>query len=85
MSVGYAKILLSNNEGQQMTKVEHSLKFVTEFDETHPSAIRLLSLEKDEITAILEGLLQDHLVPIIQPTINELNEGTSWAKLKVAK
>jgi hypothetical protein len=68
-----------------MTKVEHSLKFVTEFDETHPSAIRLLSLEKDEITAILEGLLQDHLVPIIQPTINELNEGTSWAKLKVAK
>ena len=68
-----------------MIKVNHSLNFVTEFDETHPSAIRILSLEKDEITAILEGLLQDHLVPIIQPTINELNEGTSWAKLKVAK
>jgi hypothetical protein len=74
-----------NNERLQMKKVEHSLKFVTEFDETHPSAIQLLALGKDEITAILEGLLKDHLVPIIQPTINELNEGTSWAKLKVAK
>jgi hypothetical protein len=66
-----------------MTKVEHSLKFVTEFDETHPSAITLLSLGAEEITAILEGLLKQHIAPALQPTLDELNAGTSWAKLKV--
>jgi len=28
-----------------MKKVEHSLRFVTEFDETHPVAQRFLSLD----------------------------------------
>jgi hypothetical protein len=85
MSVTYAIIIAPNNERLQMIKVEHYLKFVTEFDETHPSAIQLLALGKDEITAILEGLLKDHLLPTIQPTIDELNDGTSWAKLKAVK
>jgi hypothetical protein len=66
-----------------MTKIEHSLKFVTEFDETHPSAIRLLALGKNEMVDILNGLLKQHLFPAIEPAVTELNKGNSWAKLKV--
>lgn len=66
-----------------MIKVEHSLKFVTEFDEGHPSAIRVLSLPKDEQVKLLESLLKQIIVPAIQPKIDEVNEGTSWAKLEV--
>jgi hypothetical protein len=84
MSVGNAKILLSNNERLQMTKVEHSLKFVTEFDETHPTAQRFLSLEAEQQIAMLESMLKDLLVSAIQPVIDEINEGGSYAILKVA-
>ena len=84
MSVGNAKILLSNNERLQMTKVEHSLKFVTEFDETHPTAQRFLSLEEEQQVAMLESMLKDLLVSAIQPVIDEINEGGSYAILKVA-
>jgi hypothetical protein len=84
MSVGNAKILLSNNERLQMTKVEHSLKFVTEFDETHPTAQRFLLLEEEQQVAMLESMLKDLLVSAIQPVIDEINEGGSYAILKVA-
>jgi hypothetical protein len=84
MSVGNAKILLSNNERLKMTKVEHSLKFVTEFDETHPTAQRFLSLEAEQQIAMLESMLKDLLVSAIQPVIDEINEGGSYAILKVA-
>lgn len=84
MSVGNAKILLSNNERLQMTKVEHSLKFVTEFDETHPTAQRFLSLEEEQQIAMLESMLKDLLVSAIQPVIDEINEGGTYAILKVA-
>ena len=67
-----------------MTQVEHSLKFVTEFDETHPIAQRFLSLEEQEQIIILESMLKDLLVSAIQPVIDEINEGGSYAILKVA-
>ena len=67
-----------------MTKVEHSLKFVTEFDETHPTAQRFLSLEAEQQIAMLESMLKDLLVSAIQPVIDEINEGGSYAILKVA-
>lgn len=84
MSVGNAKILLSNNERLQMTKVEHSLKFVTEFDETHPTAQRFLQLSENDQILMLESMLKDLLVSAIQPVIDEINEGGSYAILKVA-
>jgi hypothetical protein len=67
-----------------MVKVEHSLKFVTEFDETHPVAIRLLSLEKEMQVTFLERMLKEMLAPRIQPALDEINEGGSYAILKVA-
>ena len=67
-----------------MVKVEHSLKFVTEFDETHPVAIRLLSLPEEMQVAMLEGMLKEMLAPMIQPALDEINENGSYAILKVA-
>jgi cytochrome c-type biogenesis protein CcmH/NrfG len=83
MSVGYAKILLSNNERQQMKLIKHSLQFVTELDETNPTAQRLLALPETMQIAMLESMLKDLLAPAIQPAIDELNAGNSFATLKV--
>jgi len=67
-----------------MTKVEHSLKFVTEFDETHPVAQRFLSLTKHDQIAMLEGMLKELIAPALKPTIDEINANGSYAILKVA-
>jgi hypothetical protein len=68
-----------------MVKVEHSLKFVTEVDETNPTGMRLLALDKEMQVQMLESMLKDLLVPVIAPAIAEINEGGSWAILKVAE
>jgi len=68
-----------------MVKIEHSLKFVTEVDETHPVSIRLLSLPEDMQIVMLESMLKELLAPRIQPVIDEINEGGSYAILKVAE
>ncbi len=68
-----------------MVQIEHSLKFITELDETNPTAIRLLSLPDEMKIVMLEGLLKEMLAPMIQPAIDEVNAGNSWATLKVAK
>jgi hypothetical protein len=67
-----------------MTKIEHSLKFVTEVDENHPIGIQLLALPKEMQIAMLEGMLKELLAPKIQPVIDHLNENGSYAILKVA-
>ena len=68
-----------------MVKIPHSLNFVTEFDETHPVAQRFLSLSELDQIAMLEGMLKQLLAPAIQPAIDEINAGGSYAILKVAK
>jgi hypothetical protein len=68
-----------------MVKIEHSLKFVTEVDETHPIGIRLLSLPDEMQTVMLESMLKELLAPAIQPVIDHINEGGSYAILKVAE
>jgi hypothetical protein len=67
-----------------MTKINHSLNFVTELDESHPIAKQLLALPEEMTIAMLEGMLAELLVPRIQPILDELNEGNSYATLKVA-
>jgi len=67
-----------------MTKVEHTLKFVTEFDETHPIAQQALAIPHSELVAMLEGMLKDLLVPAITPVLDEINERGTYAILKVA-
>jgi hypothetical protein len=68
-----------------MVKINHSLQFVTELDETHPIGIQLLSLSEEMRIAMLEGMLVELLVPRIQPVLDELNAGNSYATLKVAE
>ena len=68
-----------------MTKVEHTLKFVTEFDETHPIAMQALAIPHSELIAMLEGMLKDLLVPAITPVLDEINARGTYAILKVAE
>jgi len=68
-----------------MVSIEHSLKFVTEFDETHPVSQQFLQLDKQAQVEMLEGMLKDLLVPALLPAINEINENGSYAILKVVK
>lgn len=68
-----------------MQTIIHNLTFVTEVDETHPTAIRLLSLEQEMQVKFLESMLKELLAPRIQPALDEINEGGSWAILKVAE
>jgi hypothetical protein len=67
-----------------MVNIEHSLKFITEVDETHPIGMQLLALEKEMQVAMLEGMIKELLVPAITPVIADLNENGSYAILKVA-
>jgi hypothetical protein len=68
-----------------MKTVEHSLRFITELDETNPTAQRLLALDKNMQAELLEGMLHSLLVPDIMPLIDNLNSGNSYAILKVVK
>ena len=68
-----------------MKQIEHSLKFITEVDETHPVGMQLLALSKEMQKVMLEGMLKELLAPMIQPAIDEINAGGSYAILKVAK
>ena len=68
-----------------MKKIEHSLNFVTEVDETHPIGMQLLALSQEMQKEMLEGMLKQLLAPAIQPVIDNLNENGSYAILKVAE
>jgi hypothetical protein len=68
-----------------MVKIEHTLKFVTEVDETHPVGIRLLSLPDEMQILMLESMLKELLAPRIQPALDEINENGTYAILKVAE
>ena len=68
-----------------MKTVEHSLRFITELDETNSTAQRLLALDKNTQAVLLEAMLHDLLVPDIMPLIDNLNSGNSYATLKVVK
>ena len=67
-----------------MKTITHSLKFVTELDETNETAQHLLSLPKEMQTTILEQMLKDLVAPSLKSIIDELNAGNSYATLKVA-
>jgi hypothetical protein len=64
--------------------IKHSLHFITEVDETHPVGMQLLRLEESMRTVMLESMLKELLAPRIQPALDEINAGGSYAILKVA-
>jgi hypothetical protein len=66
-----------------MKLIKHSLQFVTELDETNPTAQQLLALPEQMQIAMLEGMLKELLAPALKPAIDELNAGNSYATLKV--
>lgn len=68
-----------------MVKIEHSLKFVTEFDESHPTAKTFLMLNELDQIQLLESMLKDLLVPALEPAIEKINEHGTFAILKVVK
>lgn len=68
-----------------MKTIEHSLHFITEVDETHPTAMQLLELDSAIQIKFLESLLKELLVPALKPALDEVNKGNSWAVLKVAE
>ena len=68
-----------------MVKVEHSLKFVTEFDETHPIGKQALSIPHSDLIAMLEGMLKDLVAPALTSVLDEINANGSYAILKVAE
>ncbi len=68
-----------------MKTVEHSLKFVTEFDETHPIGKSALSLPHSDLVKLLEGMLKDLVVPALASTLEDINARGTYAILKVAE
>ena len=68
-----------------MQKIIHNLTFVTEVDETHPTGIRLLQLPEVMMVGMLESMLKELLAPRLQPALDEINAGGSYAILKVAE
>ena len=66
-------------------EIKHSLHFVTVVDETHPVGMQLINLEESMRTVMLESMLKELLGPRIQPALDEINAGGSYAILKVAE
>ena len=65
-------------------KIEHNLKFVTEFADNHPITARVMALDESMRTEMLEGMLKDLVAPRLQPILDEINANGSYAILKVA-
>jgi hypothetical protein len=68
-----------------MKTIQHSLHFITEVDETHPTAKQLLQLDSEVQIHFLESLLKELIAPALKPALDEVNKGNSWAVLKVAE
>jgi hypothetical protein len=66
-----------------MKTIKHSLHFETVLDENEPTVQRLLALPENEQVEILEAMLLDLVAPELEPIIKKLNEGNSYATLKV--
>ena len=66
-------------------EIKHSLHFVTVVDETHPVGAQLVALEESMRVVMLESMLKELLAPRIQPALDEINAGGSYAILKVAE
>ena len=74
---------IPTNERQQML-VEHNLKFVTEFADNHPVTAQVLNMDEDTRIYMLESMLKELLAPRLQPILDEINAGGTYAILKVA-
>ena len=65
--------------------IEHNLKFVTDFQDGHPVTAQMLNLSESMRIEMLESMLKELLAPKLQPILDEINEGGTYAILKVAE
>ena len=65
-------------------KIEHNLKFVTEFSDSHPVTAQMLNLPEPMRIVMLESMLKELIAPKLKPILDEINAGGSYAILKVA-
>jgi hypothetical protein len=72
-----------NRMESKMKTIKHSLEFVTELDESDPTAKRLLSLTENESQLLLKSMLVNLFS--LDELIEKVNENNSWAKLKLIK
>jgi hypothetical protein len=66
-------------------KIEHNLKFVTEFAEDHPVTMQMLNLPEPMRIVMLESMLKELLAPRLKPILDEINKDGTYAILKVAE
>ena len=66
-------------------KIEHNLKFVTEFAEGHPVTHQMKMLDEYTRVFMLESMLKDLIAPQLKPILDEINAGGTYAILKVAE
>jgi len=66
-------------------RIEHNLKFVTEFKDGHPVTQQVQMLDEDTRIFMLESMLKDLVGSRLQPILDEINANGSYAILKVAE
>ena len=66
-------------------KIEHNLKFVTEFADNHPVTAQVMALDEGTRIFMLESMLKELIAPRLQPILDEINLNGSYAILKVAE
>ena len=65
--------------------IEHNLKFVTDFQDGHPVTAQMLNLPESMRIEMLESMLKELLAPKLQPILDEINAGGTYAILKVVE
>jgi hypothetical protein len=66
-------------------KIQHNLKFVTEFKEGHPVTAQVMALDESTRIMMLESMLKELVGARLQPILDEINKNGSYAILKVAE
>jgi hypothetical protein len=66
-------------------RIEHNLKFVTEFKDGHPVTKQIEMLDEGTRIFMLESMLKDLVGSRLQPILDEINANGSYAILKVAE
>lgn len=66
-----------------MKSIKHSIKLETLIDENSEVGIQMLALPTVLRNAMLNQMVNDLLIPRIEPILKELNDNGSYAILKV--
>jgi hypothetical protein len=65
-----------------MISVPHTVTFVTDFNENHPAAQRIVSMEPKELEAWLIAALRTMITK--EGWLDKANEGSHFAELRLA-